>query len=85
MQKFKKSDLYKLINLQFSDIADNDNKLGIAEITYPKQYQQLIFGNKYKKTFEPIIYIDILDIIYLFTVNFNSTKIIDYFIQKINI
>jgi hypothetical protein len=85
MQKFKKSDLYKLINLQFSDIVDTDNKFRIAELTYPTQFQQLIFGNKYKKTFEPKFYIDILDIIYLFKVNFNSTKIIDYFIQKINI
>jgi hypothetical protein len=85
MQKFKKSDLYKLINLQFSDISDNQNKLRIAELTYPTQYQQLIFGNKYKKTLKPKLYIDILDIIYLFAVNFNSTKIIDYFIQKINL
>lgn len=83
--KFKKSDLCKLINLQFHDIKKEEYKFNLAEILYPEQFQKLILGNHYKKTIMPIFHIDICDIIYLYEVNFNSDKIIEYFINKIKI
>ena len=85
IKKIEKSDIYKLIDLQFPDILDKQNRFHLTEILYPDQFQKVILGKNYKETFAPILYIDIFDIIYLYKVNFNSTHIIDYFIKKINL
>jgi len=85
LKKFEKSDLYKLVNLQFQDIERKKYKYDLAEILYPEQFQKLILGNKFKKTIYPILNLDIHDIIYLYRENFNTDKIIDYFINKIKI
>ena len=85
LNKFEKSDLYKLIDLQFQDIENKEYKFNLAEILYPEQFQKIILGNKFKKTIVPILNIDIYDIIYLYKINFNSDKILEYFINKINI
>ena len=84
-KKFETSDLSKLINLQFNDINNNQYKFNLAEILYPEQFQKLILGKHYKKTFTPILNCDIHDIIYLYKINFDSDKIIEYFINKLNI
>ena len=83
LKKLIKTDIFKIINLQFNDIKNNNYKFNIAEILYPDEFQKLILNKNYKSTFKPELYIDILDIIYLYRVNFNYLKIIDYFYKKL--
>jgi hypothetical protein len=84
IKKFKKSNLYKIISLQLSDIKRDDYLFNICDFLYPYQFQKLILGKKYIDRLEPKIYISILDLIYLYKINFNSDMIIKYFYEKLN-
>lgn len=83
-KKFKKSNLYRIMTLQFDFIKKEDYLFDICEFLYPYQFQQLILGKKYIEGLEPILYIDIMDILYLYKVNFNTDMIIKYFYAKLN-
>ena len=83
IKKLEKTDIYKLTGLQFPNIINKDYIFNITEILYPDEFQKIILGKNYTKTLNPKIYIDILDILYLFNVNFNPNKIIEYFILKL--
>lgn len=82
-KKFKKSYLYKNITDLFPDIKNDDFKFNLADIIYTEDFQKLILGKSYKYTINYKIYIDIFDIIFMYKCNFNSDKIIDYFLRKI--
>jgi hypothetical protein len=83
IQKFKKSSLYKNINDLFPDINNDELKFNLADIIYTEDFQKLILGKNYKYTINYKIYIDIFDIIFMYKCNFNTNKIIDYFLRKI--
>jgi hypothetical protein len=81
-KNFKNWNISKGINDIFSEIKD-EHKVSILRILYPEQSQKLMLGNKYTKTFSPILYVDIWDIIFIYKCNFNSQKIFDYFLEKL--
>ena len=87
LQKFKKSSLYKNISDLFPDMKNdelNDElKFNLADIIYTEDLQKLILGKFYKYTINYKLYIDIFDIIFMYKCNFNTDKIIDYFLRKI--
>ena len=83
MKKLEKTDIFKITQLQFPNITNKEYIFNIAEILYSDVFQKIIIGKKYNKTLIPKLYIDILDIIYLFNVNFDVDNIIRYFILKL--
>lgn len=83
MEKIKKSNLYNIINKLFPEITNDEFKFNLIDLLYPDKFQQIILGKNYTKTFKTILYIDIFDIIYMYKVNFNSDKIIEYFYEKL--
>jgi len=85
IKKFEKSNLYNLLKIQFTDINDKYRLFNICEFLYPYQFQQLILGKKYIDGLEPKLYIDIMDLIYLYKINFNTDLVIDYFYNKLQI
>ena len=58
-------------------------KFNLYKILYPTSYQKELLGNKYKTVIEPILRIDLIDILYILKTNFDKNKIIDYFMLKI--
>jgi hypothetical protein len=84
-KKFEKSNLYNVLNAQFSDVKNKNYLFNICEFLYPYQFQKLILGKKYIEGLEPKLYMDIIDLIYLYKINFNTDLIIDYFYNKIQI
>ena len=84
MDKIKKSNLFDVFNKLFPDIKNEEYKFDLSEIIYPDKFQQIILGKKYQSTIKPILYIDILDIIFMYKYNFNCDKIIEYFYAKLN-
>ena len=58
-------------------------KFNLYKILYPESYQKELLGNKFKKVIEPILRIDLIDILYILKTNFDKHKIIDYFMLKI--
>ena len=81
--KFKKSNLYTILNMQFPEIKDKHRLFNICEFLYPYQFQKLTLGKYYIDGLEPKLFIDVTDIIYLYKVNFNSKLIITYFYNKL--
>ena len=84
IKKLEKENIFDIVRLQFIDIKQKEYIFNITEILYPQEFQQIILGKYYTKTIEPKLYIDILDIIYLYKINFNTDKIIDYFMLKLS-
>lgn len=58
-------------------------KFNLYKILYPESYQKELLGNKFKKVIEPILRIDLIDILYILKTNFDKHKIIDYFMLKL--
>jgi hypothetical protein len=83
MKKLEKTDIFKITQLQFPNITNKQYIFNITEILYPDEFQKIILDKKYIKTLVPRLFIDILDIIYLFNINFDPDKIIKYFILKL--
>jgi serine/threonine protein kinase len=85
MMKFKKSKLYDNINKLFPEIKNDEMKFNLCDILFTQDFQKLILGNHFKNIIEHKLYISIPDIMYLFKINFNTDKIIDYFLMKISL
>jgi hypothetical protein len=83
IKKIEKTDIFKITQLQFPNITNKQYIFNITEILYPDEFQKIILDKKYIKTLVPRLFIDILDIIYLFNINFDPDKIIKYFILKL--
>jgi len=83
IKKFEKSNLYNLLKMQFTDINDKYRLFNICEFLYPYQFQKLILGKKYIDGLEPHLYIDLMDLIYIYKINFNTNLVIDYFYKKL--
>ena len=83
MKKLEKTDIFKITQLQFPNITNKEYIFNITEFLYPDEFQKIILDKKYIKTLHPKLFIDILDIIYLFNINFDPDKIIKYFILKL--
>ena len=83
LQKFKKSSLYKNISDLFPDIKNDKLKFNLADLIYTDEFQKLILSKYYKYTINYKLYIDIFDIIFMYKCNFNTDKIIEYFLRKI--
>jgi hypothetical protein len=79
---FNKSILSKEMFYLFKKIKE-EYQFYIIKIFYPEEFQKLLLGKFYTKTFEPKLYIDGIDIIYLYEVDFDSDKIFNYFMNKI--
>ena len=58
-------------------------KFNLYKILYPEAYQKQLLGEKYKKVIEPILRIDLIDILYILKINFDKIKMIDYFMLKL--
>lgn len=83
IKKLEKTNIFNIVSLQFPDITKKEFIFNIIEILYPTEFQKIILGKKYIKTIKPILHINILDIIYMFKINFNTDKIINYFMLKL--
>ena len=79
---FNKSNLSNDMFNLFKKIKE-EYQFYIIKIFYPEHFQRLVLGKFYTKTFEPKLYIDGIDIIYLYEVDFDSDKIFNYFMNKI--
>jgi serine/threonine protein kinase len=58
-------------------------KFNLYKTLFPEAYQRNILGKKFKKVLEPILRVDLADILFIYKSNFNKYKIINYFILKI--
>jgi len=83
IKKLEKTDIFKITKLQFPNIINKEYIYNITNILYEDEFQKVILGKNYNKTYISTLYIDILDILYLFNVNFDPEKIIKYFILKL--
>ena len=82
-KKFEKSNLYKILKMHFPDIKDKDRLFNMCEFLYPYQFQNLILGKQYIDGLEPVFYIDVIDLIYMYKINFDTDLILAYFYNKL--
>ncbi len=82
INNFKEWNMSKSLNDMFTNITYK-YKLNLLRILYPEQTQKLLLGNKFNKTLPPKLYIDTIDIIFMYKCNFDSKKIFDYFIKHL--
>lgn len=69
---------YKTLNA----IKNEDDRMELYALLYPKKYQMLLLGKKFEKTIYPKYNIPVEDFIYFYLVGFDIKKIIKYVQSK---